>query len=151
MTAPKDCLSGGRYCTPDPGNYNHITPQFQDGAGILTGVDVLTEDLRQICIFKQPDVGTTNWWNYVTLFSTKCLNEDTVFSLDCYKTVLKELNIEKEPIQTCMDDSFEGDKEKDDNKLFREERNLYSKRGIYSYPSVIINWMTFRVKITMFC
>jgi len=26
MTAPKDCLSGGRYCTPDPGNYNHITP-----------------------------------------------------------------------------------------------------------------------------
>jgi len=50
-----------------------------------------------------------------------------------------------------MDDSFEGDKEKDDNKLFREERNLYSKRGIYSYPSVIINGMTFRVKITMFC
>ena len=35
MEAPANCVSGGRYCAPDP-----------DGVGVLTGRDVLYEDLR---------------------------------------------------------------------------------------------------------
>jgi len=32
-------VSGGRYCAPDP-----------DGAGVLSGRDIVMEDLRQLCI-----------------------------------------------------------------------------------------------------
>lgn len=35
------CLSGGRYCSPDP-----------DGEGPLIGRDTILEDLRQLCIYQ---------------------------------------------------------------------------------------------------
>ena len=41
----EDCLGGGRYCAPDP-----------DGIGPISGRDVVEEDLRQICMFKQLDI-----------------------------------------------------------------------------------------------
>lgn len=40
----KDCVSGGRYCAPDP-----------DLEGPLTGRMVVQENLRQICIAKQTE------------------------------------------------------------------------------------------------
>jgi hypothetical protein len=40
-TVIDECVSGGRYCAPDP-----------DSSGPLIGRDVVMEDLRQICIFE---------------------------------------------------------------------------------------------------
>jgi len=40
-----DCFSGGRYCSPDP-----------DGAGAKSGRDVVLEDIREKCIWKNRDV-----------------------------------------------------------------------------------------------
>lgn len=53
-----DCISGGRYCAPDP-----------DDSGPYTGSHVLFEDLRQACIWEN-NPGT--YWNYVRYFPNRC-------------------------------------------------------------------------------
>ena len=64
-------MNEGRYCSPNPDQT--ISPG-------KTGADVVTENLRQICIFQQANstVATDfgiRYWNYVNLFHTKCLGE----------------------------------------------------------------------------
>ena len=43
-TPQDDCISGGRYCYTDP-----------DNNGILTGRDIVKEDLRSVCIWKETE------------------------------------------------------------------------------------------------
>lgn len=47
------CLSGGRYCDPEPSREEVI------------GSEVVLEDLRQLCIFKQNE---DLWWEYIIHF-----------------------------------------------------------------------------------
>lgn len=58
--AEDNCISGGRYCAPDP-----------DDRGPLTGRDILLEDLRQICIYKKYTKGDTysTWTDYIINYS----------------------------------------------------------------------------------
>ena len=59
----ENCLSGGRYCYTDP-----------DQDGLLTGKDIVMEDLRLICIFRQTasDVNYDKWFNYVVQHVEHC-------------------------------------------------------------------------------
>uniref|UniRef100_A0A7S1CEE4 PA domain-containing protein n=1 Tax=Bicosoecida sp. CB-2014 TaxID=1486930 RepID=A0A7S1CEE4_9STRA len=66
------CVSSGRYCSPDPDG------GFDTGR---SGGDVVAENLRQMCIWKQSnetyplDFGI-RWWKYASLFDTQCAEGD---------------------------------------------------------------------------
>jgi len=129
-----DCLSGGRYCSPDP-----------DFEGPLSGSNVVFEDLRQICIWKNyPE----KWWDYVDAFGHKCVNHKD--QEDCVQRLLKDIGFNSEQsgkITNCMDSSFEKrqgsygpiNKKIDDNVLLRNERLLQNEFDISTFPTLYIN------------
>eukprot|EP00937_MAST-01D_sp_MAST-1D-sp2_P006495 g6495.t1 len=80
----KWCTNSGRYCVPDPDGNVH--------AG-LDGKDVVEENLRQMCLFKEARAepgGTAaaaaaRWWAYVAAISRRCRR---AFSRPCSEQVL---------------------------------------------------------------
>lgn len=125
---PDNCISGGRYCCPDP-----------DGSGPATGAHIVQEDLRQICIFKNYQ---DKWWDYMKKFDSECIEYQVVD--DCSQKVMKDVNIDRKVIQQCFNESFDktGDQVdplKNDNKLLKEERITFVKNGIQFWPSVTLN------------
>jgi hypothetical protein len=92
------CLSGGRYCSPDP-----------DGFGPLLGRDVILEDLRQICLHRQSN---EKWWQYMRRFSKTCLNPPngtiTLNLTECSIKIMSDLKFKVDKILFCVDSSFEG-------------------------------------------
>eukprot|EP00331_Platyophrya_macrostoma_P032794 CAMPEP_0176437026 /NCGR_PEP_ID=MMETSP0127-20121128/18362_1 /TAXON_ID=938130 /ORGANISM="Platyophrya macrostoma, Strain WH" /LENGTH=493 /DNA_ID=CAMNT_0017820545 /DNA_START=33 /DNA_END=1514 /DNA_ORIENTATION=+ len=128
-TSNPNCLSGGRYCSPDP-----------DGNGPLTGKDTLLEDLRQICIYNH---SAESWWDYHDNFRRSCLNAETLEN--CSKSTMDDIGVDQKKIMDCVNKSFTGpNRDKDDNTILREERNLFTQRGILTWPAVVINSMTYR-------
>ena len=77
------CISDGRYCGPDPDD------DLDKG---VSGKDIVTENLRQMCIWKTLQEGVDNgkdrkdlmkWWCYVNDFANTCFNgEGVMVSLD---------------------------------------------------------------------
>ena len=129
-----DCVSGGRYCAPDP-----------DYWGPRTGREIVMEDLRQLCIYKQTrDEEDENiWWDYVEVFSKSCVDRD--FNKECSEKAMKKVDIDPNQIDKCVRDSFDGPDEKlDDNWLLRAQRDKLLSSGVIFYPSIIINNQTFR-------
>ncbi len=134
----ENCISGGRYCCPDP-----------DGNGPATGSQVVQEDLRQLCIYQNyPDL----WWNYMKKFDSSCNIELQVVE-DCTNNLMKSLNIDTNKIKKCFNESFitsensEVNVNIDDNKILRNERNLFLQNGIQFWPSVSINNDSFKGNI----
>ncbi|CAG9311672.1 unnamed protein product [Blepharisma stoltei] len=127
-----NCVSGGRYCAPDP-----------DGNGPRTGRDVVIENLRQICIYKQTenDQDYSLWFKYMKSYNTTCEDMEA-----CTEKFLKDAGIDHKKIKKCMDDSFIGNKRPilDDNTLLRDEFNTWGKLGLSFYPALIVNNFTYR-------
>lgn len=130
--APEDgCLSNGRYCDADP-----------DGDGPLTGVDVLNEDIRQICIYK---TDTELWWNYIATFSQDCLNKEG--ETECSQKTLEKLQTNETTtikIVNCIKNSFKGTgstprPESDENRLLSEERIAQMDLELTKFPAILIN------------
>ena len=132
-----NCVSGGRYCCPDP-----------DGNGPATGSHVVQEDLRQLCIFQNyPDL----WWTYMKKFDSTC-NIDLQVVEECTRNLMKTLNIDTDVIKKCFEESFiktgaKLDINIDDNTILRTERNLFLQNGIQFWPSVSINNDSFKGNI----
>lgn len=104
-----NCLSGGRYCAPDP-----------DGVGPKTGRDVVIEDLRQLCIHKLTEGAKDYkaWFRYMSHYDPLCENVD-----ECIQNTIKLSGLDEKKINKCMDDSFDGySKTISDNSILREER-----------------------------
>ncbi|OMJ73183.1 hypothetical protein SteCoe_28189 [Stentor coeruleus] len=134
----KDCISGGRYCAPDP----------DLDSGPRTGREIVIENLRQLCLHKylteKKNVGL--WWDYIAEFKN-CKGTD--FNAKCSDKVLSKIGVKSSIIEKCIEESvIESGKGKDininDNKLLREERDAMIERGIFFYPALIINNVTFR-------
>lgn len=72
--ARPDCLSGGRYCYSDP-----------DQDGPLTGRDIVLEDLRLICVYRQtsPDKDYERWFTYVANTVEHCGFIGGKFTAEC--------------------------------------------------------------------
>jgi hypothetical protein len=105
-----DCVSGGKYCAPDP-----------DGDGELTGRDVIDEDLRQLCIHKQGTEGGNPflWWRYVNEFYEQCDLEN--FNQPCSEKAMKRTKVNISRVQECVKGSFSGENPLlDDNTLLKE-------------------------------
>ncbi|OMJ93128.1 hypothetical protein SteCoe_3945 [Stentor coeruleus] len=134
LTEHKDCLSGGRYCAPDPDLDN----------GPRTGREIVLENLRQICLYNYlTDQKKLNlWWDYIKKFKG-CTGDN--FNTKCSDTILNIIGIKTKIIQECIDNSVLGSDIKiNDNFLLKQERKAMLDRGIFFYPSLIINNQTFR-------
>jgi hypothetical protein len=102
------CLSGGRYCAPDP-----------DNNGSLIGQDAVWQALKQICINK---LYKDEWWDYVQNFNQICLNQSSALLQECSDRIMKKFQIDKASVDKCVYGSFEGnDYEISDSSLLRAE------------------------------
>jgi hypothetical protein len=124
----ENCISGGRYCCPDP-----------DGTGPATGAHIVQEDLRQICIWKKYQ---DKWWEYMMSFDDECVEYQVV--KECSLKVMKKVGIDSQVIQECFDGSFIKtgnlvNYQKDDNSILSDERREFVKNGIQFWPSVSLN------------
>lgn len=138
-----DCLSGGRYCAPDP-----------DAVGALTGGDVVYEDLRQICLWKNFE---DFWWNYIEVFSSNCVNKPDQPA--CAEKVLSDIGMSESQIATlhkCVDESFvkspgqsynPKDIHIDDNTLLADELLLQDEYDVSIFPSLFINHHVYQGEI----
>lgn len=129
----QDCISGGRYCAPDP-----------DGTGPYNGRDVMLEDLRQLCVFKQTENEESyeTYFKYMIEYSKTC--EDNL-TKECSHKVLDAIDLSSKEIEKCVDNSVEGRNiDLDENTLFKYERDRWQDYGVAFYPSLMINNQTYR-------
>jgi hypothetical protein len=108
-----NCISGGRYCAPDP-----------DGPGSLTGRDTILENLRQLCVsristnLKKPEM----WWNYISSFNTTCHYTD--LSADCSEKAMRKAKIDLDKVDNCVTGSFDGENQGlAENSIMKDERS----------------------------
>eukprot|EP01017_Pseudomicrothorax_dubius_P028019 TRINITY_DN3296_c0_g2_i1.p1 TRINITY_DN3296_c0_g2~~TRINITY_DN3296_c0_g2_i1.p1 ORF type:complete len:477 (-),score=124.63 TRINITY_DN3296_c0_g2_i1:1701-3131(-) len=127
-----NCVSGGRYCAPDP-----------DKDGPLKGYDVVLENLRQICLYKESPL---DFFNYTRHYHDLCFEDNLKDLEECSGRAMAKAKIDyKDRIKSCVEDSFiskPGQKVDiflDDNKVLKEEKKYYIDRGLAIWPSVVIN------------
>ena len=127
-----NCLSGGRYCAPDP-----------DGDGPLEGRAIVYEDLRQICVYQLTgDKGVKGWFEYVGRVYQNCFASGLTDT--CAYESMKNI-VNSEDVRKCVKDSFlDTDPTVHDNKLLKAEKALWLNKGPSFFPSVQINNVTFR-------
>ena len=75
-------------------------------------------------------------------FDSECIEYQVVE--DCSQKVMKEVDIDRNVIQQCFEESFvktgnKIDPLRDDNNLLKEERRTFVKNGIQFWPSVTLN------------
>jgi len=153
-----DCISGGRYCAPDP-----------DNEGLYTGFDVVMENLRQLCIYEtaKDKVIHREWWDYVTTFYDDCMAPDLEeyhkthiktfkdFSQKCSDAVMKKVGIDSAAVEQCVNQSFQPVAvEKDGygmnkNSVMESEARQQLAAGVYYHPLVRINEKNIRGDITV--
>ncbi len=116
--------------------------------GTVNGREIVYEDLRQICINKK---SSADWWVYSLSFSQLCLVPGVDIN-KCSHEVMGMVGIPTSDIDSCVLNSFynSSDQINSDNSLLRLERELFMKKGIQAWPTLIINNVTFRVKNTKF-
>lgn len=132
-----DCISGGRYCAPDP-----------DDEGPLTGADIIYEDLRQACIWQNSQ---QTWWEYASYYATRCLTDKSQQNIDqtpedCSYQILENVASSDQiaKIKKCVEDSFipqDGKVKKEicDNTILAAERQLQLQYDISEFPVLLIN------------
>ncbi len=80
------CINNGRYCAPDP------EQDFNIG---YDGKQVVTENLRQLCVFKVATQLTIPrpwvWWDYVTDFQIRCPMKEKKYGPECAEQVITSL------------------------------------------------------------
>lgn len=104
------CLNNkGEYCAEDP-----------DAGGLITGKDVLEEDVRQLCIHELTKVPRTTelsvksgqiieyaepYWHYIQDFPGKCPLDGTapnVFGLECSEKLQKGVGVDVDKVRECV-------------------------------------------------
>ena len=98
------CINGGRYCAPDPTDGPDVDPNIADRVRThgYNGSDVVTENLRRLCLFKELSIkpyqswgnnekwnGGAPWWKYATSHPVKCSMTDGTFTAECSETIMQ--------------------------------------------------------------
>jgi hypothetical protein len=125
--------SSGEYCTEDP-----------DGSGVVTGKDVLEEDVRQLCIHELTKVPRTSlddlragkamveyaqkYWDYVKLFADNCpvngATPETRFGTPCAELMMPRAGLSVPEVQKCIASS------KDAKLKEQRENSAWSPRAL---------------------
>lgn len=117
----------------------------------ISGADVVTENLRQICIWNQAQATYASdygmkWWNYADLFSARCTTPAT-WSQACSEAQMQAVGIDVSAVRACVLDSNStvnvqtGDFT---NKLLQEQINLRNEMAIAVLPSAVVNDIVLR-------
>jgi len=138
----QQCINNGRYCCPDPDS---------DFAAGFSGADVVTENLRTLCVFREANATASpwKWWDYVTQFEDACTMANGRFNdLECAESVLVALSLDVDAIRACV-----GDVTADVvNDVLENEQEMQlddGRRGdINILPTVVINDRQYRGKLT---
>jgi len=135
-SSPENCICGTKYCGTDP-----------DGELDNTGADVVQEDLRQLCLYKE--YGISYWWKYVLDFEVGCLYGQSL--LECSAKLLQSMKVSQSVIDRCVVNSYRssngqeaGPNNCDSNILLDQEQDAMTKDGVFMFPSVIINGFMYR-------
>ncbi|MQL92098.1 hypothetical protein Taro_024717 [Colocasia esculenta] len=131
------CLNHGRYCAPDP---------EQDFSKGYEGKDVVTENLRQLCVFRVANESKRPWlwWDYVTDFHIRCPMKENKYNKDCADMVIKSLGFDVKDIEKCM-----GDPSADsENPVLKEEQDAQVGKGsrgdVTILPTFVVNNRQYR-------
>jgi hypothetical protein len=129
------CTNQGRYCAADPDG---------DPSTGLNGADVVTENLREICIFKVLNSSGTPevWWDYVSSYS-KCKTGGT----DCSNSVMAQLHINSTAVGNCVTASG-GLSSNNVNTLLEAELIQLGLDGVFYFPTMFINNVPYRGSLT---
>ena len=108
----------------------------------LDGIDVLQENVRQLCLWKNVNSTISSgmaWWDYMETFDTECNTVDAtqdIFNAVCSKNVLKkvgernkELDVKK--VEKCIKE--EG------LELMKEQAELRATLGVVNLPAFMVN------------
>ncbi|CAK0874832.1 unnamed protein product [Prorocentrum cordatum] len=106
------CVQDGQYCAEDP-----------DGAGPVTGTDVIAEDVRQLCIHelykKVSNEGrvqfSREFWDYMEQLGDACPVDGTgenMFGYKCSVNLMRKIGINSDDVNECASRTT-GDKLKD--------------------------------------
>jgi hypothetical protein len=134
------CINNGRYCAPDP------EQNFDIG---YDGKQVVTENLRQLCVFR---VATKKerpwvWWDYVTDFQIRCPMKEKKYGPTCAEQVITSLSLDPSDVRDCMGD-LEADKE---NPILQGEQEAQVGKGdrgdVTILPTLVINQRQYRGKL----
>ena len=134
------CTNQGRYCAIDPDDEDESYHR-------VTGADVVTESLRQLCIWSQDD-GTGKgvfWWRYIQEFYENCLPDQRFHDSQCAKQIYKKVGIDETAVNNCMKHSggLEG---KGINRLLEEELEVQRHYGIHVLPTINVDRAPFDVR-----
>lgn len=131
-----NCLCNGKYCAPDP-----------DAERPNTGADVITEDLRQMCILKK--YSQEKWLQYINSYDVFCLTSGDMGK--CANFALMMAGIPLEDINACVDGSFDAPAKSDacsKNTLLDSEHRLMREDDVWSFPGATINGLLYRGSMT---
>ncbi|XP_024388337.1 vacuolar-sorting receptor 4 isoform X2 [Physcomitrium patens] len=136
------CINNGRYCAPDP---------EQDFSVGYDGKQVVTENLRQLCVFKVTNETSPRqpwkWWDFVTDFQIRCPMEEKKYGPACAEEVIKSLSIDVEAVRKCMGNP-DADEE---NPILRNEQDAQVGQGtrgdVTLLPTLIVNQRQYRGKL----
>uniref|UniRef100_A0A7I4F0X4 PA domain-containing protein n=1 Tax=Physcomitrium patens TaxID=3218 RepID=A0A7I4F0X4_PHYPA len=136
------CINNGRYCAPDP------ELDFTRG---YDGKQVVTENLRQLCVFKVANESLPRqpwkWWDYVTDFQIRCRMKDNRYGPECAEEVMKSLSIDVDAVRKCI-----GDPNADaDNEILKHQQDVQVGEGVRGdvtiLPTLVINQRQYRGKL----
>lgn len=111
--------------------------------------EILHESLRQRCVYEvtsEEDQGTAQkWFQYIVAYVDSCIDQ-AIFGEECAVAQMKRIGINHEKVSKCVQESFVRDKEGKvvDNTILREDAEYASSLGLFIYPSVTINNITYR-------
>jgi len=113
-----------------------------------TGRDVLTEDLRHMCLYHE--LGPEYWWRYITQFDTFCLTNGNL--QECAEHTLLSIGVDVTVINNCITNSYDHPNPDvcTKNKYFEKEFQTAQEELPYLYPSVMINKFMYRVNRLIF-
>jgi hypothetical protein len=135
----RQCGNRGRYCTNDP------TGDPSEG---MDSVDMLEENLRQLCIYKWAETSNKRerWWNYVDAMEKQCYSRA---HKDMKEGVLKKCSDGQRQksnipdMSACVEGSGGlGFANAHRNKLFEKEIKEELALGIHGAPAVTINGLS---------
>jgi len=151
----KDCINQGRYCSPgfrllkDESNSKpNDVPLTEDDYLVYTGADIVTENLRQLCIHYAATQMSKPWlwWEYVSQFAERCSMRNGSFGKSCSKSVSSKLGIDSKTIDSCVGD-VDANAENDALQAelaFEQDKEDSGRGAVRILPTIVINTNQYR-------
>jgi hypothetical protein len=141
----KMCTNGGRYCIVHPA---------QDNIEGLEGLQVVQENLRQMCLYETEitDAGKNSklWFDYVVKFQSNCAISAATWNKACSENTMTALGISPAAVEKCVAESGGTAVDGPQNLRLDKEIELKNKNGVFWIPEVTVNDVRYLGSLTCF-